>query len=466
MTDEQLADANLARASSAKTQPKKRKIKRPAAEAGELQEFKKTNEAIGLRVVEGSLTLLSRKLFNVMLYHAQKAREPGVGAPINTPTSKKYFWIRLSELARDAAYDSRDTQYLKEILQGMQDIKLLMETDRQWTSERLVSSITLVNPEGLNKHSGQVWLGYAFPPEVHEQVMAPSQYTRLSIVYQSSLRSGPALALYEICRRYATNPSKRTAANSVEHWHSVLTGTPIDVDNPPVYKYFKRDVLKPAIAEVNALTDITVELVEHKSGRRVERIQFMTEHSKQTHLEFPAQPIVDLEVIERIASIGFSHADASDLAAQYPKELVAAAISRLEARMSAKGMSPLSSPAGYFRWQLGELAKNPPETPVLSAVPAPVSGKRVPVTSVMDRFLSARAAEALDVYKNLDDKERCAVFDDFKEQNSNSVVKHDKGIESAIVRAQFSRWYATLLWGEPSAEALAKFIEESSVHPG
>lgn len=341
----------------------------------------------------------------------------------------------------------------------MQDIKLLMETDRQWTSERLVSSITLVNPEGLNKHSGQVWLGYAFPPEVHEQVMAPSTYTRLSIVYQSSLKSGPALALYEICRRYATNPSKRTAANSVEHWHGALTGTPIDPSNPPVYKYFKRDVLKPAIAEVNALTDITVELIEHKNGRRVERIQFMIEQSKQAQLEFPAPPVVDAELISRIEKIGFSKADAADIAAQYPEDLVVTAINRLEARISAQGMNPLSAPAGYFRWQLGELHKNPP--PQQAIAPAPTS-KKVAGPSVMERFLTARAADALAVHKNLDEKERKVVFDEFKEQHKGSVVKFDRGLESAMVRALFTRWYANTLWGEPSAEALASFIEKSA----
>lgn len=127
------------------------------------REFRKTNEAIGLRVVEGSLTLLSRKIFNVMIYHAQEMKLPGLNAPIDTPAAKKYFWIPLIELARDAAYDSKDTRNLKDLLEKMQNIKLLMENERQWTSERLVSSVTLVNPEGLNGNSGQVWFGYAFP---------------------------------------------------------------------------------------------------------------------------------------------------------------------------------------------------------------------------------------------------------------------------------------------------------------
>ena len=422
------------------------------------REFRKTNEAIGLRVVEGSLTLLSRKVFNVMIYHAQEMKLPGLNAPIDTPAAKKYFWIPLIELARDAAYDSKDTRNLKDLLENMQDIKLLMENERQWTSERLVSSVTLVNPEGLNGNSGQVWFGYAFPPEVHEQVMAPSTFTRLSIVYQSSLKSGSALALYEICRRYATNPSKLTFIQSVEHWYGVITGNPLSAESPPVYKYFKRDVLKPAIAEVNALTDISVELIEHKNGRRIEKLQFRVEFNKQPQLEFPAPPVVDTALLERIMKFGFSKGTASDILAEFKDDIIRLAISRVEARAESKNMSPLSAPAGYFRWALQDLVRNPPSTAIAMAKPSPAAKAEGP--SVMEKFLVARGQEALAVYREADEHDRKNVFDRFKAQNTHKSLKLDRGIESAMVRSLFSQWYATELWGEPSAAALASYIEQ------
>jgi len=428
-----------------------------AAESGDLKQFRKTNEAIGLRVVEGSLSLLSRKVFNVMMYHAQEMKEPGRNAPINTPASKKYFWIPLSDLARDAAYDSKDVQYLKKQLEDMQNIKLLMENERQWTSERLVSSVTLVNPEGFNKHSGQVWFGYAFPPEVHEQVMAPSTYTRLSIVYQSSLKSGSALALYEICRRYATNPSKMTFVQPYEHWYGVITGNPVSADSLPEYKYFKRDTLKPAIVEINTLTDINIELVEHKNGRRVEKLQFRVLQNQQSKLEFPAPPVIDMELVERIIKFGFSQADASDLVAQHTDETIRTAIGRVESRLEAKGLSPLEAPAGYFRWALQDIARNPQST--APSLPKTVAPKNVNGPSVMEKFLTTRSQDALGVYKQLDEKERKQIFETFRLKNSNKSVKFDKGIESAMVRALFSSWYAKELWGEPTAQALAQFIE-------
>lgn len=431
-------------------------------EATDLREFRKTNEAIGLRVKEGSLSLLSRKVFNVMMFYAQEQKVPGVNAPILTKTSDKYFWIPLSALARDAAYDSKDAQYLKQVLLEMQDVKLLMETERQWTSERLVSSVTFANPAGLNKHGGQVWVGFAFPPEVHEQVMAPSTYTRLSIVYQSSLKSGSALALYEICRRYATNPSKLTLIQSYEHWYSVITGNPSNSE-PPFYKYFKRDTLKPAIAEINTLTDIKIELIEHKNGRRVDKLQFSVEFAQQPQLEFPAPPIIDTDMLARVMTFGFSQADASDLLAKYPDDVIRLAISRVEVRQQNKSLTPLETPAGYFRWTLQDITRNPQA--IVASLTAPktravAAARKGLGATVMERFLTARGVEALAVYREAHEDERDQVFERFKEAHADKPFKFDKGLDSAMIRGLFGPWYAMDLWGTPTAEMVASWVEQ------
>ena len=429
-------------------------------EANDQREFRKPNQAIGLRVIEGKLSLLTRKVFNVMMYHAQELKTPGVNAPIDTPAAKKYFWIPLSDLARDAAYDSKDTEYLKQKLEELQDIKLLMENDRQWTSERLVASISLVNPSGLKKHSGQVWLGFAFPPEVHELVMTPGTYTRFSIFYQGLLRSGSSLALYEICRRYATNPSKRTLIESFEHWYGALTGNPVSGESLPPYKYFKRDVIRPAIAEINMLTDIHVELIEHKKGRRVESLQFKVEQAKQPQLAFPAPPVIDVALLGRIEKFGFKQQDAADFVAQHGDDKIRASVAFVEARLGHKSSPRLDSPAAYFRWTLKAGSAAAQDLQLEHEAVKLTSSKNIEAPTLIEKFLSARAQEALAVYKELEDQERKAIFGRFKEQNANKLPKLDRGIKNPMVRAVLSRWYANELWSEPTAQALANFVEQ------
>lgn len=429
-------------------------------EASDPREFRKTNEAIGLRVREGKLSLLTRKVFNVMMYHAQEMKTPGLNAPIDTPAAKKYFWIPLSELARDAAYDSKDTEFLKQQLEELQNVKLLMENDRQWTSERLIASITLVNPQGFKKHSGQVWFGFAFPPEVHELVMAPGTYTRFSIFYQGLLRSGSALALYEICRRYATNPSKLTLVETYEHWYGVLTGNPVlREEPPPPYKYFKRDTLKPAIAEINALTDIQVELVEHKNGRRVERLQFRVEQARQPQLAFPAPPVIDMELMGKIVELGFAQPEAADIVARHGDDKIRSSLAFVNARIASKSAPALDSPAAYFRWTLkqGEAAAKELQ---LQQAKAGQGGAKVAGSSLMDNFYAARAQEALAIYRELDEKERKPIAERFKENHPNKMLRLARGVENPLAKGAFSQWYAKELWAEPTAQDIANFVEQ------
>lgn len=454
--------------------------------SADLRSFRKTNEAIGLRVAEGTLTLLARKVFNVMIFHAQQQGEPGHNAPEDTPTASKYFWIPLSQLAREAAYDSRDTKHLREMLEQMQNIRLVLETERQWASERLVSSVTLVNPEGLhNKHAGQVWFGYAFPPHVHEQVMAPSTYTRLAIVFQSSLKSGAALALYEICKRYATNPSRRTAILSIEHWRGLLSGTAPELNEQFEYKYFKRDVLRPAIAEVNAITDIKVELIEHKVGRRIVNLQFLIEQSKQPQLEFdPQHLVIDDALLSSIERLGLTPNDARDVVAQYPDAIVRQALAQVEQRVQSRNMSEVASPAAYFRAGLKRLLSESSSAAQPQALAGPSAAlsesekvkvkpratKKVAASApegskVMERFLQSRADEAMAHYRKLTTLQQDQAFELFKETAGHMSIKLDRGLSSPPVSVLFSRWYATHLWGEPSTQALAAFFEQEA-HQG
>ena len=437
-----------------KSKPKQKKELVISPTFADLMEFRKTNEAIGLRIKEGKLSLLSRKLFNVLVYHAQQLKEPGRNAPIDTEAAKKYFWIPLSEVARDAAYDSNDIALIKQHLEEFQNIKVHIEDDRQWTSERLISSVKLVNPLGLRKKGGIVWLGFAFPPEVFELVMNPAIYTKLSIQYQGLLRSGASLALYEICRRYATNPSKVTAIHSYPYWYSALTGNPVrDAVSP--YKYFKRDVIKPSILEINAATDIDVELIEYKTGRCIDRLQFAVELKRQERLDFPTPIVINAELIRKVATYGFSSTEASDLLAIHGEDKILACLHAVEARMAARNSPPLDSPVAYFRWCLRHGAS---VTQKATGKPRDVSPNRKRMT-LMDKFLAHRSRQALVRFNTLSNDEQAELLERLKQSPDGRFLKIGRGTTSPMVRSIIGYWYANELWGEPSAEALSDFAE-------
>lgn len=428
-----------------------------SSKGGELKEFRKTNEAIGLRVSEGRLSLLSRKLFNVMVYHAQQMKVPGENAPIATEAGKKYFWVPLAEVARDAAYDSNDTEKLKIHLEELQNIRVHMEDGIQWTSQRLVSAVTLVNPLGLKKKGGQLWFGFAFPPEVETLVMSPGSYTKLAIYYQTLLRSGASLALYEICRRYLTNPSKLTNRQEWQWWYGALTGNPI-TEAIPQYKYFKRDVLKTSIAEINLVTDINVEMIEHTQGRKVVGIQFKVFQAKQTTMNFPTPPVIDSALLARVMALGIAQEEASNILATTDEAKLDANLALVEERVSSISKSKIESPAAYFKKAL-QNGYAAPETIIKKSIEKREKEQDNLETpeELAARYLASRAKEAYSLYLEMTDAEQVHWLTLFKSGRKKPRVEKTDNLSSAIFRNEFNHWFAQQQWQEPASNELIKF---------
>ena len=42
-------------------------------------------------------------------------------------------------------------------------------------------------------------------------------------------------------------------------------------------------------------------------------------------------------------------------------------------------------------------------------------------------------------------------------------VRTSKGLDHPMVRSLFGRWYASELWGEPTAEALDLFLQQMTI---
>lgn len=414
--------------------------------------FRKTNEAIGLRVASGKLGLLGRKIFNALVFNAQQLGKPGVHDPIGSDVSNQYYWVKLTDVVKCINYDSRDIALLKRQLEELQSIRVVKEDGREWTSEHLIASVK------ISKAGANTWLGFTFPPEVSSLVMQPSTYTKLSLYYQTILRTGPGIALYEICRRYATSPSKLTAANDWEWWYGALSGAP-QSEGVPEYKYFKRDTLKPAISEINTLTDIKVELIEIRHGRKVAKLQFLIELKSAALVEVPQPSVIDGETILKLISYGFSQREATNMTVEYELNYLKSAIAVMDARLNSPGGASIEFKTAYFKQILKNgnfplLEEQKPEAP-----PSPPPAK--PRESLKDRFLAYRARNAFAYYLEISAAEQQTYFDEFKsspEFASKAVFIKD-WVNSPVGQHDFGMWLADKLYGEASAEDVLRFAE-------
>ena len=425
---------------------------------GKLADFRKSNDSIALKVVEGNLSLLGRRVYNKFVASEQK-----LGMPGNVPSEEfkadvaalSYFWVPLQEVIKDTAYNSNDYETLKQHADELQNIKVDISESKMYTNERLLGGLKIFNSRGLKNKGGEVWLGFTFPPEVMQLVLKPSFYTRMSLMYQVQLRTASSLSLYEVCRRYATSPSHVTNREKWEVWFYVITGTPTSSTILPEYKYFKRDHLMKSVAEINAITDIEIELLEFREGRRVAEIQFRVFEKAQATLELPSSPIVNTALLQRIIAFGISKEDATVICTSYDERAVLEHVAWMETRLKSPNAKPVESPAAYFKEAIAKgWAKSvKPEVKV-----KPEEPKKRP--SLRERFIAARAKDAFTHYETLPETEQEKLFKNFSDSADDSLKPYlKKGVESMLVKAPFSEWLANAWWGEPTAEAMIAFAE-------
>lgn len=446
--------------------------------------YRKSNDAIALRPVEGSISMLARKVFNVMILHAQEQGQPGKVVPGDDPVFGSFYWLPLSEFTRSLEYESRDILTLKDVLEDMRRLKLVGENAHRWALAGLISSAIIVKASDSANKTGQAWIGYSFPPHLQNEILTPNEYTKFSLTYQSLMKSGATLALYEICRRFATNPSKVTYVRPVEFWYSAITGNPFSVKDF-AYKYFKRDILKDAVAEINETTDIVVELVEFKTGRKISDLQFKVDMKRQSTFLFEDRAIIDSPVIDRIVKLGISRSAAYTIITDHTITVIEAALNEIERKIAEgneENSTKIESVTQYFRWLLSHnqrmhgsadkstekqavekrsRAKRKTSKPVPQRIDAPISEapekKRKSGSTLINKFLADRAQKAVESYSLLGDSEQIELYDLFKKSNSLTGFNLDKGLTIVSNKKVFGLWYANHLWGEPTAVEIAEF---------
>lgn len=430
-------------------------------------ELRKAVEAIAIQPKSGKITLLTRKLFNVLLTVAQQADESG-----------DTYRALLSDIVANSAFDSNDTALVKEHLRRMVSVQVewsqgtsSQKPGRKWGISTLIADAEILEDPTTRR----VWVEFSFAPKIKKKLLDPVQYARLSLQFQSQLRSSAGLALYEICVRYLTNPSHLTMREAWEWWRPILSGTPDTEAGDEAkreYKYFKRDYLRPAIAEVNAVTNIFVELIEHREGRRVAEIQFRVTERKQPMLALDEHPnVFDSTLVDRMVKIGIPLKEAQTLYADSEENRIRAALQMTEQRMRSTTLPPVRSAPALFK---DALKKG--YAPPVDALPSAAAGKGAasgapaddPKARLLDEYMAHRRKEAQALYQEQGEAERELARRSFEEDELPGLGAHmrddwrRRGLESKLTETAFFDWLARKTWGEPTDGDLLSFTLSQS----
>lgn len=270
--------------------------------------------------VSGKLTLLQRKLSNVLLLNAY-----------DTLTSQPRHQIDARTLSLMIGYNSNDLETLKASLKGLAETVAewdMLDADgrQEWGVSSLLSYATL---------KGGV-CEYAYSPALADKMHDPKVFALINLNIQRRFTSGHALALYENCFRFV-----RTG--STGWWSLDLFRRLMGVDGSAYYESYKHlnaKVIKPAVAEVNKTSNILIRPETRKRGRAVTDIRFLI-------AENPQLAILDLddgagvrhgEVYGRLRELGVSDRLARQWLTSHGEAQVAAKLDYVGTRRNVKSM--------------------------------------------------------------------------------------------------------------------------------
>ena len=304
----------------------------------ELKKPSKNNQILKKHVaaihIGAKLSLLQRKLVNALLYNAYDG----------LLTAQEHH-ISASVLCEMIGFDSKNIGYLKEALKG------LMET---------VVEFDVLEDDGQRSWEAMVLLPYArikggtctyrYERALAEKLYHPDVYSKINLSVLREMNSAHALVLYENCYRF--EGLGHTAWWDIEVFRKLMA-----VDIMPSYKPFKalnRNVIQPAMKEVNKLSNIQVEMETRMKGRTVTGLRFIVRPNAQLSLAGmdTADEITDRRAYKALMAEGISKTLARAWVIEYDEAYILEKLD-LASNQAASGKIK-SSKAGFLKSAIEE----------------------------------------------------------------------------------------------------------------
>ena len=265
--------------------------------------------------VQGKMTHLQRRTWNVLLANAY-----------DELPNREIHRVSVAELARKLGYASNDSEHLKETLKALVDYTvewniLGKDKKQRWGVASLLASAEIEN--GI--------CTYSFAAHLRYKLYNPRIYTKLNLRLQNRFTHRYALILWEVCFDYfdiARNQGE-TPFIPMETFRELMG---LDKDEYPLFKEFNRNVIKPAIREINELTNFFVEIEPKRIGRKIAELKFRISRLKEMPTVQPTQETFSFDIDDlpsiaiKLVQAGVSRKEALRIADQAWDAVDAAAL--------------------------------------------------------------------------------------------------------------------------------------------
>lgn len=262
------------------------------------------------------MTLLERKIANVLLYNAY-----------HKLTTESTYVISISQLLSLLSLKTNDYQKLK------QGIRQLMLTIIEWNVSK---TNDLVFSEKTNKifDSKETWqactllssvqidgtlIKYEYSGMLRKWFYQPTFYSKINLYIQSQFKSAYSLCLYENCLSYLN--CRTTGWIDLQSFRKLMGVAPSQYK---IFRDFNRRVLQSALREINKLSDIDVVCETKKIGRVVCAIKLCISNKKSI-IPKNATCLENVSInnlVDTLISYGISKIKATLLIKQYGESYI------------------------------------------------------------------------------------------------------------------------------------------------
>lgn len=212
--------------------------------------------------ISNEVNLLQRRAWNVMLAQAYN----------DLPTQETYS-LSVRELCNALGYKGHNDKYIKQLLRDLVGITVewnVLGKDGavEWGASSLMAEVKIIN--GV--------CHYAYGPTMRSRLYNPSMYARISLSLQNQFSSKHSLALYELFVDYfdAKRFCGETPMIPVTDFRLLLG---LQENEYAAFKDLNKSIIKKAIKEINAKSDLHVEVEYRKQGRSVVAVKFFIKPS-------------------------------------------------------------------------------------------------------------------------------------------------------------------------------------------
>ena len=212
-------------------------------------------KGVGAIHSSGNLTLVQRKLANVLLYSAY-----------DNLLSKRTHTIPVPIMCAMLGWEaSNRIDHLKEALAALQETRI--EFNLREDGQDVWESMTMLSYAHI-KNGVCTW---RYDEALAEKLYDPAMFAMINLQVQRRIDSAYALNLYENCLRYKDTNTGSTGLWTLKFFREIVGATASYCDD---FRLLNRKVIKPALEKINEVSDIVVSVEYERKMRSVAALKF------------------------------------------------------------------------------------------------------------------------------------------------------------------------------------------------